>query len=242
MKRFAHYSQYFLRNPKFIAGLINRTSISNDDMVLDIGAGSGVISSELAKRARKVIAIEYEPRTAAKLRDNMREYSNVEVTQADFIAMNLPKTSYKVFANIPFHLSSPILRKLTEAKDAPESIYLIVQKQFANKLLPNHEGFSGQLGMQTGPLYETRILKRLRRTDYWPHPNVDTVLIALERRKVPLVPSEKMNAYRAFVEQSFSTPKYFAKTARSEAGLPDGIRPSEMVLDDWVRLFQKTFK
>ena len=216
--------------------------MSNDDTVLDIGAGSGVISSELAKRARKVIAIEYEPRTAAKLRDNMHEYTNVEVIQADFIGMNLPASPYKVFANIPFHLSSPILRKLTEAKGAPESIYLIVQKQFANKLLPAHEGFSGQLGMQVGPLYEARILKRLKRTDYWPHPNVDTVLIALDRRKASLVPEEKMDAYRSFVEQSFSTPKYFAKTARRAAGLPDDIKPSQMVLDDWVRLFQKTFK
>ena len=51
-----------------------------------------------------------------------------------------------------------------------------------------------------------------------------------------------MDAYRSFVEQSFSTPKYFAKTARRAAGLPDDIKPSQMVLDDWVRLFQKTFK
>jgi 23S rRNA (adenine-N6)-dimethyltransferase len=241
MKRLAHYSQHFLRNPKFIAGLIGRTSLTSSDVVLDIGAGSGIISSELAKRVKKVIAIEYEPRTASKLQENMQDITNVEVVQGDIMTMELPEAPYKVFANIPFHLSSPILRKLTEAESAPRSIYLIVQKQFANKLLPNHEGFSGQLGMQVGPLYETRILKRLRRTDYWPHPNVDTVLIALEQRSTPLIPSKKMDTYRIFVERSFSTPKYFAKTARRAAGLPDDIKPSQMMLDDWVRLFQQTY-
>ena len=238
MKRLAHYSQYFLRNPRFIAGLIGRTSISNDDMVLDIGAGSGIISSQLAKAADTVIAVEPEPRIAGKLRENMKEYPNVEVKEESILDLDLPGGRYKVFANIPFHLSSQIVRRLTEAGNPPEAMYLIVQKQFANKLLPDHAGFTGQLGMQVGPLFDITVLKRLRRTDYWPHPNVDTVLIAFERRLRPLVAPTDMAAYRQFVEKSFSTPKYFAKTARRKAGLPDDVKPSQMVLDDWIRLFE----
>lgn len=229
-----------MRNPRFIHGLIKRTSIDSNDLVLDIGAGSGTISSQLALVAGRVVAIEYEPRIARKLNENMSAYDNVEVVHGDFLTMPLPQTGYKVFANIPFHLSSPILRRLTEADNAPEAIYLIVQKQFANKLLPSHPGFTGQLGMQLGPLFEVSILKRLRRTDYWPHPNVDTVLVSLERRKKPLVAFTEMPRYRSFVEHSFSTPKYFQKTSRKAIGLAEDIKPSEMVLDDWIRLFQAT--
>jgi 23S rRNA (adenine-N6)-dimethyltransferase len=237
MKRLAHYSQYFLRSPRLIKELIGHSTINKSDVVYDIGAGSGVIASVLAERCRSVVAIEFEPRMAEKLRENMRPYPNVEVREADFLTMPLPKTPYKVFANIPFHLSSPIVRRLTEEKNSPQAIYLVVQKQFANKLLPDSDRFTGQLGMMVGPLFAVRIRKRLQRTDFWPHPNVDTVLLELIRRDEPLIPYDKMPAYRKFIEACFSDPKQFAKTPREAVGLPPEIKPSQMQLAQWVALF-----
>jgi 23S rRNA (adenine-N6)-dimethyltransferase len=237
MKRLAHYSQYFLRSPRLIKELVGHTNIGKSDMVYDIGAGSGVISSVLAERCKRVVAIEFEPRMVDKLRDNMAEYPNVEVRKGDFLTMDLPREPYKIFANIPFHLSSPILRKLTEADTPPEAIYLIVQKQFANKLLPDSDRFTGQLGMMVGPLFAVRIRKRLQRTDFWPHPNVDTVLVELIRREKPLISRDKMDAYRQFIEKCFSDPRQFAKTPRTAIGLPADIKPSEMKLVQWVALF-----
>jgi 16S rRNA A1518/A1519 N6-dimethyltransferase RsmA/KsgA/DIM1 with predicted DNA glycosylase/AP lyase activity len=114
MKRLAHYSQYFLRSPALIKELIGHSSIKHGDTVYDIGAGSGTISSVLAERCKTVVAIELEPRMAVKLRENMSRYPNVTVFEGDFLTMPLPKTPYKIFANIPFHLSSPILHKITE--------------------------------------------------------------------------------------------------------------------------------
>lgn len=240
MKRLAHYSQYFLRSPRLIKELVGHTNIGRSDVVYDIGAGSGVISSVLAERCKSVVSVEYEPRMAAKLRDNMAKYPNVDVREGDFLAMELPTGSYKVFANIPFHLSSPILRKLTEADNPPSAIYLVVQRQFANKLLPDSDRFTGQLGMMLGPLFAARIRKRLQRTDFWPHPNVDTVLLELIRRDQPLISPDKMPAYRQFVEKCFADPRQFAKTPRKAIGLPDDIKPSQMKLVQWVELFNAT--
>ncbi|MFZ2126555.1 MAG: rRNA adenine dimethyltransferase family protein [Candidatus Microsaccharimonas sp.] len=240
MKRLAHYSQYFLRNPDFIKELIGHTSIKPRDMVLDIGAGSGVISSVLATRAKEVVAIEFEPRMAEKLRENMQAYPNVTVKEGDFLDMLLPKTPYKIFANIPFHLSSPILRKITEADNPPEATYLIVQKQFANKLLPNSDRFTGQLGMMIGPLFAVKIRRPLRKTDFWPHPNVDTVLLELVRREEPMIAVKDMPQYRKFIEGCFSDPKIFVKTPREAVGLKADIKPSQMKLAEWVRLFEAT--
>lgn len=237
MKRLAHYSQYFLRSPRLIKELVGHTNIKSSDTVYDIGAGSGVISSVLAERCKSVVSIEYEPRTVAKLRDNMADYPNVEVREGDFLAMDLPKKPYKVFANIPFHLSSPIVRKFAETDNSPESMYLVVQKQFANKLLPDSDRFTGQLGMMVGPLFAVRIRKRLQRTDFWPHPNVDTVLIEFIRRDEPLLPRSAMPAYRQFIEDCFSDPRKFAKAPRKAVGLPDDIKPSQMKLAQWVALF-----
>lgn len=237
MKRLHTQSQNFLRSPRLVKELVGHTNIKPRDTVYDIGAGSGVISSVLATRCQSVVAIEADPQTAAKLRANMASYDNVRVEQGDFLAMNLPRSSYKVFSNIPFHLSSPILRKLTEADNPPDATYLIVQKQFANKLLADGKHFTGQLGMMIGPLFHVRIRKRLQRTDFWPHPNVDTALLEILPRDEPLLKRADMKAYRQFTVDCFSDPKKFAKTPQGAAGLRTGIKPSEMTIEQWVRLF-----
>lgn len=237
MKRLHTYSQYFLRSPQLIKELVGHSTVTTRDTVYDIGAGSGVISSVLASRAKNVVSIEFEPRTAEKLRENMAGYPNVTVIEGDFLTMELPKTPYKVFANIPFHLSSPIVRKLTEALHPPDAIYLIVQKQFGYKLVPSPDRFTAQLAILIGPLFVARIRKRLERTDFVPHPNVDTVMLELLRRDEPLVSLDLMPRYREFVTNCFSVPKQFAKAQQRSIDLPVGIKPSQMSLEQWVRLF-----
>lgn len=237
MKRRHDYSQHFLRSPRLIKELVGHTTIKKADTVWDIGAGSGIIASVLAERAGQVVAVEYEPRTTKTLRHNMAQYDNVEVREGDFLTMMLPHAPYKVFANIPFHLSSPIVRKLTEAEYAPQALWLVVQRQFARKIVPGDDHFTGQLGAMVGPLYAARIRKKLQRTDFWPHPTVDTVLLELIRRDEPLIAPADMPRYRRFIEDCFSTPVKFAKASPAKIGLPSDIRPSQLTLEQWVALF-----
>jgi 23S rRNA (adenine-N6)-dimethyltransferase len=238
MKRLAEHSQYFLRSPDLIKELIGHTSIRKNDTVLDIGAGSGAISAVLALKVRWVVAIEAEPRMASKLRDNMRRLPNVTIEEVDFLEMPLPTLSYKIFANIPFHISSPIIRKLTLAKVPPAAAYLIVQKQFARKLLMSDQHFSGQLGAVIAPWFTVRIRRPLRRTDYFPHPNVDTVLMELKPRPEPLLPRAKQAAYEAFVTKNFADFKSFQKLPRVQLGIVADKLPSQLTTEQWVTLFQ----
>lgn len=154
--------------------------------MVEIGAGSGVITSALSKRATKVIAIEADKETARKLRDNLarQNCNNVEVLEADFMEYELPNTPYKIFANPPFHLSSAILHKLLEAPNPPEAIYLILQKQFALKLLNNGRHYTSQLGLALTRKYQTRIRLPLKPTDFTPPPAVPTVLFEAKRNKI----------------------------------------------------------
>lgn len=238
MKRLDQYSQHFLRSPNYVKELIGHSNIHRSDTVYDIGAGSGIIAAALAARCKHVVAVEPVTQTVALLRKNMARNANVEIVEASFLDIDLPTAPYKVFSNIPFHLSSPIVRKLTEATNPPEAVYLIVQKQFANKLLPDSSKFTGQLGMMIGPLFAARIRKPLRRTDFSPPPNVDTVLLELLRRPGPLLPVNEMPSYRKFIEGCFSTPAIFAKTPRTAIGLPADIKPSQMRLAEWVKLYR----
>lgn len=238
MKRLHNYSQHFLRNPRLVHELIGHTSIKKSDIVYDIGAGSGVISSALSSRCKQVIAIEVEPATAAILRKNTAELNNVTILQEDFLSLPLPHTPYKIFANIPFHISSAIVRKLTEAANPPVAAYVIVQKQFAHKLLPGHTGFSSQLGMLLGPRFAISIRRHLKRTDFWPHPNVDTVLLEIKLRDQALISSRDMATYQAFITRAFTTPATFSSLPLHLVSRTENLKPSSLTLDQWLVLFQ----
>ena len=186
MSRNHFLSQHFLRNPRLALILIGHSNLKRRDVVVEIGAGSGVITSALSKRATKVIAIEADKETARKLRDNLARQNcdNVEVLEADFMEYELPNTPYKIFANPPFHLSSAILHKLLEAPNPPEAIYLILQKQFALKLLNNGRHYTSQLGLALTRKYQTKIRLPLKPTDFTPPPAVPTVLFEAKRNKI----------------------------------------------------------
>lgn len=238
MKRRADYSQNFLRSPKLVESLVARSNLTATDTVYDIGAGSGVITSVLAKKVKQVIAIEFEPHTAKTLIHNMQAYTNVSVKIGDVMNMNFPTTPYKIFANIPFHLSSPIVQRFINSPMSPEAAYLIVQQQFGRKLIAaDTTHFTGQLGMLIGAEYSAKIIKSLRKTDFWPHPAVDTVMIELIKRKTPLIPKERLSAYTNFTVACFSDPRKLAKMPLQVIGAEPGLSPSRLSLDRWVLLF-----
>lgn len=182
MRKF-QLSQHFLRSPRLALMLVGHSNIKKRDLVLDIGAGSGVITFALSKKCREVWAIEPDPDTAKKLRENLAKYKieNVKVFEQDFMDFELPDKPYKVFSNPPFHLSSEIVRKLLEAKNQPESFYLILQKQFALKLLNTDRHYTSQLGEALIKEYQTKIKYPLKATDFTPPPAVPAVLFEAKK-------------------------------------------------------------
>ena len=189
--------QNFLRSPKLALFLIGHSNIKKRDLVIDIGAGSGVITSALAKRCKKVIAVEKDAETAKRLRENLvkQNITNVEVFEGDFREMKLPDEPYKVFANPPFSLSAEVFYKLLnlenldgkickkegEAPRRPEAIYLILQKQLALKLIITERHYTSQLGRLLTEDYATRIRLPLKPTDFTPPPKVPTVLFEAKK-------------------------------------------------------------
>ncbi len=192
-------SQHFLRSPRLALKLIGHSNLKKHDLVLDIGAGSGVITIALAKKAREVWAIEPDHATAAKLRANLQKYqiNNVHVIEQDFLQIKLPTEPYKVFANPPFHLSAQILYRLLNLENQngqialksttedikPTAIYLILQKQLALKLIPTDRHYTSQLGHHILQNYDARIRLPLRPTDFTPPPAVPTVFYEAKLRQ-----------------------------------------------------------
>lgn len=179
-------SQHFLRSPRLALILIGHSNLKKRDTVVEIGAGSGVITSALSYRVNKVIAVEPDKATATKLRENLKKRGilNVEIIEDDFLNIELPEGPYKVFSNPPFHLSSAIIHKLIEAKNPPESFYLILQKQMALKLINTDRHYTSQLGLKLIQDYNTKIRLPLKPTDFTPPPAVPTVLFEAKKIKI----------------------------------------------------------
>lgn len=237
MARDYQYDQHFLRSPRLVAELIGHSSIRKNDTVYDLGAGSGIITSVLARRCRHVVAVEVEPRAIQLLRLNMKELENVTIIEADILQVQLPTEPYKVFSNIPFSLSAAVVRRLVGSANPPRAMYLIVQRQFARKLTMG-EHFTSQLGAELAPEYTARVRRPLRRSDFTPPPHVDTALLELKYRDTPLLSPAEMQPYRVYVQRCYAEQKFFALQPREKAGISALRKPSELSAEQWVALFQ----
>ena len=238
MARLNDYSQHFLRGPRLVAELIGHSNIRKNDIVYDLGAGSGVIASVLANKCKKVVAVENEPEALKKLRTNLGNILNVDIVEQDILKLKIPDGRYKIFSNIPFSESAAIVRKFTEADNPPIATYLIAQKQFARKLVPSDQHFTAQLGAQIGPMFTARIRKPLRKTDFTPPPNVDTVLLEIKLREELLLAESVMPEYREYVARCFAEQKFFARQPREKAGISSEKIPSQLSIEQWVKLYK----
>ncbi len=232
------YAQHFLRSPRVVAELVGHTNIRKNDTVYDLGAGSGIIASVLARRAKQVIAVEIEPEAYHKLEQNLRGVENVTLLKKDILQLEAPETSYKIFANIPFNLSAKIVRQFAFAARPPKVMYFIVQRQFAMKLVPSDRHFNSELAAELWPWYGVRVRKPLQRTDFTPPPAVDTVLLEIKRLEEPLLKNEEQRSYGNFVERAFAEQKFYSGLPLGEAKISAERKPSELTPEQWVKLYE----
>ncbi|OGD00779.1 hypothetical protein A2972_03995 [Candidatus Amesbacteria bacterium RIFCSPLOWO2_01_FULL_47_33] len=192
------YSQNFFTNRELIRKLIRSSSISSKDTVLDIGAGSGFITRELAKVAAKVIALEIDPGLASRL-PKLKNVTPVCQSITDF---PLPDTPYKVFSNIPFSKTADIIRKLLHSPSSPEDSYLIVQAEAADKFTLGQVS-NTMSALLYYPWWEINITYRFDRRDFHPIPKVDSVLLRICHRQKPLVSNTQQIRYYDFIAHNF---------------------------------------
>jgi len=205
--------------------------------VLDLGAGSGRLTAELARVARHVLAVELDPCWAAHLRGR---WANVEVVEADAARVELPAAPFRVVANLPFDRTTAILRHLVDDPAVPLlRADLVVEWGVAVKrALPWPSTFNDVVW---GAWYSTSVARRLPRTAFEPAPLVDAGVLVLERRPCPLVPEERATCHRAFVAAGFRRGLRSVVPARvlRRLGMVDAA-PRELDPHQWAALFLAT--
>lgn len=242
-------SQNFLYCRKLVAKLVDNSSISPQDLVLEIGPGKGIITEQLVKRTKKVIVVELDGNWYQYLKVKFHQTSNLNLYQQNFLNFLLPKKPYKVFANLPFSIEGKIIRKLINAPNPPQDCYLVVQKELAYRLSAPFK--QNLFSITHKPYFDFGIDYHFRRTDYEPMTSVDTVLFRFTKKTQPLVPLEARAKYRVFIEFGFgqglsvyrNLQKRFSKTQLESSfrlfKIKRETKPGYLPLNKWIELYKK---
>lgn len=185
------FGQNLLCDKNYLNKIIKNVDLLQDDTVLEIGAGSGLLTCELAKVAKKIIAIEPERVILNKLKENLRQNNikNVEVIESDFLKLDLTKlmkSKFKVIGNIPYNITSPILIKLFGEIDKPaehlkllDKVFLMLQLEVAQRIIasPGTKAYS-PLTILIQYFASPNILFKVPRTVFVPRPKVDSAFVS----------------------------------------------------------------
>ena len=249
------YSQNFLVDRRVIESLVDGSGVGPGDVVLDIGAGNGLITQAIARRGARVVAIERDPALVRRLRDRFGPGSGVAVVAGDILTASLPREPFAVVANIPFGITTKILRRLLgDAGGRLRQADVIVQAEVARKR--GTPGRGTLLNATWEPWFEFGAGQRVPRAAFRPQPRVDGAVLIVRRRSVPLVDPALRREYLTFVTGAFSGARptvasaltrsaggvravsrsHFGKLA-GDLGFPAGALPSQLTGEQWAGLF-----
>ena len=245
------YSQNFLKSQKLVKRIIEQAEIDSKDLVYEIGPGGGIITESLARRCAKVIAIEKDRNLYKKLRKKFSGIPSVEIKLGDFLKYNLPQRKrYKIFSNIPFNLTAEIVRKITSATNLPQDAYLIIQEEAAKKFTGYPYGKESQYSLLLKPWFAMKITYRFKRTDFYPIPKVDIVLLRIKKRETPKVKKEYTKLYCDFIVYGFNQWKptlarafkkifTYEQFKRLSKNLKFALsaRSTDLIFEQWLGLF-----
>lgn len=179
--------QNFLIDKNIKDKIIEKADIKENDFVLEIGPGLGALTEDLAKRAANVIAVEKDRKLCAILRDSLALYKNLKVIEADILDFNIEE-KVKVIGNLPYYITSPIIFHLLEFKERINSILITVQKEVAERIAAKPGGKDyGVMSLSIAYYARPTVEMAIRRTAFFPQPEVDSSLVRLELRREPPV-------------------------------------------------------
>jgi len=196
------YSQNFLKSSELVNHLLDKTSINVQDTVYEIGPGKGIITKELAKRAKKVIAFEKDKELYSYLIEKFKNSNNIEIHFGDFLEENINFKNHKIFSNIPFNITAEIIKKIVDREKAPQEAHLFLQKEAAQKYLG--EPKESLVSLSIKPWFELKNTYAFEPTDFNPIPSVDVVLFEIKKREEFLVKQENSKLYLDFLHYCFS--------------------------------------
>lgn len=193
------YGQNYLVNDFPIKKMIEAAELKKTDTVVEVGPGFGILTFAAAPLVNKVIAFEIERKLEGYWEEKRKEYKNVEIIWGDALRSHKSKVislqSYKLIANLPYHITSKILRAFLEAEHKPEKIVIMVQKEVAERICAKPGGMS-ILAVSVQYYGTPRIVARVSKGNFWPEPKVDSAVLAIDMHQTQPSPKDAEAFFR----------------------------------------------
>lgn len=225
-----HLGQCFLEDLNIITKIVNFVDIKEDEVVIEIGAGLGLMTELLARRAQRVIAVEIDSQLADILRRNLKNCDNVEIVMADIrkfdfltVATGKAREKVKVVGNIPYHITSEILFHILENRSFFAEGFLLVQKEVAERLTAPPSTKDYGIPSVTFALFgQVTKCFFVPASCFYPRPKVDSALIRLSLEEKPLFEIEKVETFFSLVRAAFAERRKTLINALKHAGFLGG--------------------
>jgi 16S rRNA (adenine1518-N6/adenine1519-N6)-dimethyltransferase len=244
--------QHWLEDEAALKKISESIYISSDDTVLEIGPGLGALTKYLVQKARRVIAVELDESLAARL-SSVVPADNLEVIAGDILKFDFSSLplNYKIAANIPYYLTSNLLRVLTGSTNPPRSMVLLVQKEVAQRIAAR-PGNMSVLAVSVQLYYEAELSDMVPATAFNPRPKVDSQIVVLKRRRDPLFPnldtqkffkiikagfSEKRKKLRSSLSGGLGISKAEADELLNSADINPDLRAETLSLQQWHKIY-----
>ena len=248
------FGQHLLVSRPALDQIVAAADLQPSDSVLEVGAGTGVLTVELAQRAQRVVAVELDRAILPVLRETTRRFKNVEVIPRDLLAVQpvevFGDAPYKLVANLPYYITALTLRHFLEAANPPRLLVVMVQREVAERMSAA-PGDLSLLGLSVQFYGTPRIVARVPADAFYPPPQVDSAVVRVDLYPEPPLSGAERDrffgiAHAGFAEKrkqihnSLARNLHVAQTTvagwLSEAGIDPMRRAETLSLDEWLRL------
>ncbi len=249
------YGQHFLSDKKILGGIVDALGPSLADTVVEVGAGRGSLTDILVERSARVIAIEIDRALAEKLGERYRGRSNVKVLLADVLETDLHAVAgadFLLIGNVPYYITTPIVFKALDPPIPRRSVFL-VQREVAERMAATADTEAyGALSVNVAAVADVENVMSVPAGAFHPPPKVESAVVRLTPRPTPLVDSEALPAFRAFVQAAFGLRrKQMVRVLRTvkaisaekaerllaQAGIDPAARPEVITPEQFAALF-----
>lgn len=252
--------QNFIVNPSVCPRMADESGIDSESGVIEIGAGIGVLTAELAKRAKKVVCIELDSKLLPILDETLADFDNIEIINADVLKTDLAALIEKKFggmpvyvcANLPYYITSPVIMTLLESRLPLKAVTVMVQREAAQRLCaPVGSRLSGAVTVAVDYYAEARKLFDVSAGSFMPAPKVDSSVIRLDIREKPGIEVSDEKLFFSMVHAAFSQrrktasnsissgtgiPKAVVAEAIERCGFPPAVRAESMTAEQLAAL------
>jgi 16S rRNA (adenine1518-N6/adenine1519-N6)-dimethyltransferase len=244
--------QHFLVDEEALETIVDTAAIEETDHIVEIGPGIGILTRELLKRADSVTAIELDERLPPLLKQYIElddeaaeRFPRLEIIRGNALLVPFPETPYKIVANIPYHITSPLLRHACiESKHPPTSITLLIQREVAEKICDTES--AGMLTIFVRLFGTPTFIRIVRPNSFLPPPAVDSAILHIEPYEKPLADLETIESVLKLTKVAFSQKRKMLSNSLGKlpggmellekAGILPDRRPETLDIEEWLTL------